>query len=102
MHERYCAELESWISKGWLQPWDSPVKGIIPLPAVFQPTKDKVCPVMDYRELNAFVECHTGDDKVAVCGERIRKWRRLHGELKVVDLRICRSIFLRTCESIRL
>jgi len=42
MHERYCAELESWISKGWLQPWDSPVKGIIPLPAVFQPTKDKV------------------------------------------------------------
>jgi len=42
---------------------------------------------MDYRELNAFVECHTGDDKVAVCGERIRKWRQLCGKLKVVDLK---------------
>ena len=87
VHERYCAELESWISKGWLQPWDGPVEGIIPLLAVFQPTKDKVRPVMDYRELNAFVECHTGDDKVAVCGEKIRKWRQLRGELKVVDLK---------------
>ena len=42
--------------------------GIIPLLAVVQPTKNKVRPVMDYRELNDFVECHTGDDMVAVCG----------------------------------
>jgi len=42
---------------------------------------------MDYRELNAFVECHTGDHKVTVCGEKIRKWRQLFGELKVVDLK---------------
>jgi len=42
---------------------------------------------MDYRELNTFVECHTGDDKVAVCGEKIRKYRQLRGELKVVDLK---------------
>jgi hypothetical protein len=87
LRERYCAELESWISKGWLQRWDGPVEGIIPLLAVFQPTKDKVRPVMDYRELNAFVECHTGDDTVAVCGDKIRKWQQLRGELKVVDLK---------------
>jgi transposase InsO family protein len=87
IRERYRAELESWISKGWLRRWDGPVEGIVPLLAVFQPTKDKVRPVMDYRELNAFVECHTGDDKVAVCGEKIRKWRQLCGELKVVDLK---------------
>jgi len=87
VHEHYCAELESWISKGWLQPWDSPVEEIILLLAVFQPTKDKVRPVMDYCELSAFVECHTSDDKVAVCGEKIRKWRQLRGELKVVGLK---------------
>jgi len=39
--------------------------------AVFQPTKDKVQPVMDYRELNNYVESHTGDDKVAVCSEKL-------------------------------
>jgi len=87
MHERYCAELESWISKGWLQPWDGPVEGIIPLLEVFQSTKHKARPVMNHRELNAFVKCHTGDYKVAVCGEKIRKWRQLHGELRVVDLK---------------
>ena len=54
---------------------------------MFQPTKDKVHPVMDYRELNNFVECHTGDDMAAVCGEKVRKWRQLQGELKVVDLK---------------
>ena len=42
---------------------------------------------MDYRELNDFVECHTGDDMVAVCGDKIRKWRQLSEDLKVVDLK---------------
>ena len=87
MRERYCAELESWISKGWLKRWDGPVKGVIPLLAVFQPAKDKVRPVMGYCELNNFVECHTGDDMAAVCGEKVRKWRQLQGELKVVNLK---------------
>ena len=63
VQERYCAELESWISKGWLKRWDGPVEGVIPLLAVFHPTKDKVRPVMDYRELTNFVECHTGISK---------------------------------------
>ncbi|XP_067942815.1 uncharacterized protein [Watersipora subatra] len=87
LHERYCAEMESWISKGWLKRWSRPIEGIIPLLAVFQPTKDKVRPVMDYHELNAFVEGHMGGDAVAVCGEKIRKWKQLHGELGVVDLK---------------
>ena len=87
VRERYDAEIQSWISKGWLREWHGPVEGIIPLLAVVQPTKDKVRPVMDYRELNHFVECHTGDDMVAVCGDKIRKWRQLQGELGVVDLK---------------
>ena len=87
VRERYYAALEKWISKGCLRRWNGPVKGIIPLLAVFQLTKDKEQPVMDYRELNAFVECHTGDEMVAVCGEQIRKWRQLRWELRVVDLK---------------
>ena len=44
---------------------------------MFQPTKDKVRPVMDYHELNYFVECHTGDDMVTVYGEKVRNLRQL-------------------------
>ncbi|KAG1671666.1 hypothetical protein GQR58_016346 [Nymphon striatum] len=86
VRERYNAEIQRWISKGWLKEWRGPIEGIIPLLAVFQPSKDKVQPVMDYRELNDFVECHTGD-VIAVCGEKIREWRQLRGELKIVDLK---------------
>ena len=86
MRKHYCAELESWISKGWLKLWDGPFKGVIPFLAIFQPNKDKVCPVMDYHELNDFLECHAGDDMVTVCGKNVKKWRQLQGKLKVVDL----------------
>ncbi|KAG1663749.1 hypothetical protein GQR58_020218 [Nymphon striatum] len=86
VRERYNAEIQRWISKGWLREWRGPIEGFIPLLAVFQPSKDKVRPVMDYRELNDFVECHTGD-VIAVCGEKIREWRQLRGELKIVDLK---------------
>ena len=41
---------------------------------------------MDYHELNAFVECYTGDKMVAVCGKQIRKWKQLRKELRGVDL----------------
>ncbi|KAG1670332.1 hypothetical protein GQR58_016949 [Nymphon striatum] len=86
VRERYNAEIQRWISKGWLKEWRGPIESIIPLLAVFQPSKDKMRPVMDYRELNDFVECHTGD-VIAVCGEKIREWRQLRGELKIVDLK---------------
>ena len=87
VHKRYTEEVQSWISKGWLVEWNGPIKGIIPLLAVVQPTKDKVRPVMDYRELNAFVESHTGDEEIAVCAEKVRSWRQLQGDLKLVDLK---------------
>ena len=87
VREKYDAEIASWIEKGWLVPWNGPVKGVIPLMAVEQPTKAKVRPVLDFRELNEYIECHTGDDVIAVCGEKIRKWRQEEGELALVDLR---------------
>ena len=42
--------------------------------AVFQATKKKARPVLDFRELNGFVACHTGSDIIDVCDE---KWRQL-------------------------
>lgn len=87
VHEKYTREIQRWISNGWLVKWNGPVKGVIPLLAVVQPTKDKVRPVMDYRELNTFVESHTGDDEIAICADKLRRWRQLQGELKVVDLK---------------
>ena len=54
--------------------------------AVVQENKKRVRPVLDFRELNEYVECHTGSE-VAVCDETLRKWRRLPGNLKLVDLR---------------
>ena len=40
--------------------------------AVEKPTKNKVRPVLDYRELNKLVECHTGDDITDVCSKKLR------------------------------
>ena len=54
--------------------------------AVVQENKGKVRPVLDYRELNEYVQCHTGAE-VAACDETLRRWRRKTGVLKVVDLK---------------
>ena len=67
-------------------PWNGSVEnGILPLMAVEQPTKNKVRPALDYRELNESVECHTGDDVLDVCSDTLREWRQMDG-LTLVDL----------------
>ena len=80
-------EVERWIADGILIPWKGEGKGVLPLMAVFQATKKKVKPVLDYRELNRFVACHTGSDIIDVCDEKMRKWRRLEGGTAIVDLK---------------
>ena len=70
-------EVDRWIEEGILVPWKEKVQsGVLPLMAVTQPTKHKVRPVLDFRELNAHVVCHTGGDAIDGCGETIREWRR--------------------------
>ena len=86
-YEKYTNEVHIWISKSWLVEWKGPVKGFIPLLAVVQPTKDNVRPVIYNCELNLFIESHTGDDETAICADKVRKWRQLKGELKVVGLK---------------
>ena len=85
VEKRFDEELEKWKTEGWLRPCCEPEQGIIPLLAVEQPNKGKIRPVMDFREINAFIESHTGDSDV--CSETTRKWRMLDGEPAVLDLR---------------
>ena len=62
-----------------------PAKGLIPLMAIVQQNKDKVRPVMDFRELNSHVDAFTAN--ADVCADKIRKWRRLGTNVAIVDLR---------------
>ena len=85
--EAFEAEVERWISEGILIPWSGEVTGLLPLMAVEQETKGKVRPVLDFRELNHNVSCHTGGDGVDICGEKMREWRQEEGEAELVDLK---------------
>ena len=80
-------EVEKWIADGVLVPWKGEGKGVLLLMVVFQATKKKVRPVLDYRELNRFVACHTGSDIIDMCNEKMRKWRQLEGGTAIVDLK---------------
>ena len=79
-------EVERWIREGILVPYRGKVEGVLPLMAVLQETKKKVRPVLDFRELNSYVQCHTGDEEINVCSEKLREWRKTNGELELVDL----------------
>ena len=85
----YEAEIEEWITNGWLEPYDDeklgPAKGLIPLMAIIHQNKDKVRPVMDFRELNSHVDAFTAS--ADVCADKIREWRRLGTNVAIVDLR---------------
>ena len=63
--EQFESELERWIGEGWLHEYDErefgPAKGLIPLLAVIQDNKAKVRPVLDYREINSYVDAFTRD-----------------------------------------
>ena len=59
----YNKELQNWIDNEWLVPYPEdklgPSKGLIPLMTVIQQNKQKVRPVLDYRELNDHVDPFT-------------------------------------------
>lgn len=41
---------------------------------------------MDYREVNSHIHSHPGPDS-AVCPEKLRKWRRMGTDVRMIDLR---------------
>ena len=87
--QEYEEALCKWADQGWLVPYDEEVhgkvKGTIPLMAVIQRVKRKVRPVMDFREVNCYLDPHTADTDV--CGEKIREWRRCGRDVALLDLR---------------
>ena len=63
----------------------SPPKGLIPLILVVQEQKQKVHPVLDYRELNGFVDAFTANAEV--CAHKLREWQRQGVNMSLLDLR---------------
>ena len=80
--------MQVWIMNGWLIPYPQeqlgPPKGLITLMDVIQLTKDKVHPVMDYRELNEHVDAFTVD--ADVCTAKLREWHQQVVNVALLDL----------------
>lgn len=87
--DAYERELLLWQCSGWLLPYPEeelgPLKGLIPLMAVMQEHKQKVRMVLDYGELNGFVEAFTADAEV--CTQKLREWRQQGVNVLLLDLR---------------
>ena len=65
--DAYENEILEWWQNGWLLPYSEelgPPKGLIPLMAFVQEQKQKVHPVLDYRELIGFVDAFTANAEV--------------------------------------
>ena len=85
VYSRFKSEVERWIENGWLVKTNRSGDGVIPLMAVVQEKKNKVRPVLDFRELNEFVECSGADPDV--CEEKLRSWRQKSLNCALLDLR---------------
>ena len=87
--DAYENEILQRQQNGWLLPYSEeelgPPKGLIPLMAVVQERKLKVRPVLDYRELNGFVDAFTANAEV--CAQNLREWRRQGVNMSLLDLR---------------
>ena len=86
--EKFEEEVDRWITEGILIPWEGDKqKGVVALMAVSQPTKNKIRPVLDFREVNRSVMCHTGGDVIDICADTLREWRMMEGEMEILDLK---------------
>ena len=85
----YEKELRAWIDAGWLIPYPhkklGPPKSLIPLMAVVQQSKSKVRSVMDYRELNQYVDTFMAD--ADVCASKLQEWCQHGPNVSLLDLR---------------
>ena len=79
----YVAVQRMAVTISWGGTW--PTKGLIPLMAVVQEHKQKVWLVLDYQQLNGFVEAFTAN--ADVCSQRLREWRRQGANMSLMDLR---------------
>lgn len=85
--EAFVSEIDAWINEGILEPVPESVvvKSILPLMAVEQNNKDKIRPVLDFRDLNNYVSSHSGG--AVACDETLRRWRQAGQNIALIDLR---------------
>ena len=89
VQQEYRHELETWLNNGWLLPYPEeelgPPKALIPLMAVVQQNKSKVRPVLDFRELNGYIDAYTAH--ADICMQKLREWRKKGSNVSVLNLR---------------
>lgn len=85
----YKKELCTCINDGWLIPYPhrkfGPPKGQNPLMAIVQPNKSKVRSVMDFWELNQYVNAFMAD--ADVCASKLWEWQQHGSNVSLLDLR---------------
>ena len=85
----YENELQLWIMNSWLVPYPEeelgPPQVLIPLMVIVQDNKGKVRLVMDYRELNNFVDAYMAN--VDVCALKLWEWWQQGSNVATLDLR---------------
>ena len=86
--DAYEEELSMWPRNGWLLPFPKeercPPMGLIPLKAIVQEHKQKVRPVLTYREMNGFVEAFTANKEV--CSQRLSELRLQRANVSLMNL----------------
>ena len=85
VYPRFKSEVNRWIDHRWLVKTKCNEEGLISLIAVVQEKKDKVGPVLDFRELAKFVECSGADTDAR--DKKLRSWRQKLANCALLDLR---------------
>ena len=80
-------ELLTWIDEGILLPVpeSEKVSSLLPTMVIQQVRKNKLYPVLDFKQLNEHVSSHSGGS--AICDDTIRRWRKVGTNLTLIDLR---------------
>ena len=83
---------QNWRHGSWMADWyrtskddSASPRGLIQLMAVTQATKAQERPVMDYREINLYLDAFTVN--ADVCAERMREWQQQGTNMALLDLR---------------
>ena len=86
---KYEKELELWLKNGWLVSYPEkelgPAKALILLMAVVQVNKNKLRPIMDYRELNRYIDMFTAN--ADLCAQKLWEWRCEGSNVVILDLK---------------
>ena len=88
VQQEYRHEQETWLNNGWLLPYPEeelgPLKALIPLMAVVQQNKSKLRTVLDFCQLNGYVDAYTMHANVWV--QKLTDWRKKGSNVSMLNL----------------